>query len=404
VPVPFDHTELSIPPTCAPSIVLELETFERRMAHAAETLLGYPESQDFAYPDVLLRLMRYNIDNLGSPWSPTPLLYGVNSTAMERRVIEWFGDLYHLPRTDLWGCVTSSGSQGNLHGLYLGRERHPDGLLYYSAAAHYSVAKAARLLRMPSHVVPTQANGEYDYAALDAALAANRHRPAVISLTLGTTVTGALDDLSRIVALLRSHRIERSYLHVDAALSGMVLPFIDGAPSLCFTQHPIDSVAVSGHKFLGAPYPCGVLVARREHAMAVRAEVDYIGALDETIDGSRNGQAPAYLLHALMTRGAQDGFRREVATCLGNARYLRARLTSIGVPSSINDHSLTVVFPAPSDELVRRYSLARSGGQAHVVTVPSATRDKLDAFVRDLQAERDLCTTQTPVLAGVGSA
>jgi histidine decarboxylase len=367
-------------------VVEELEVFEREMASVSASMLGYPESQAFGYPAVLQRLLAYNLDNLGSPWSPEPLLYGVNSTRFERRVIDWFADLYQLPADQVWGCVTSSGSQGNLHGLYLAREAHPDGIVYYSGAAHYSIAKAARLLRIPTQVVPAQANGEYDYAALDAALAAHPDRPAIINVTLGTTVTGALDDLDHITAILTRHRIEQVYLHVDAALSGMILPFLDDAPVISFSRYPIDSVAVSGHKFLGAPFPCGILIARRHHAARIRADVAYIGALDETIDGSRNGQAPVYLWHALTTRGAGDGFRAEVATCRANAVYLQARLTAIGVPCSLNEHSITVVLPEPPERVVRTWSLARHHGHAHVITVPSATRTTLDAFVTDLHS------------------
>lgn len=39
-------------------------------------------------------------------------------------------------------------AEGNLHGILVGRENLPDGILYASRETHYSVFKAARMYRM----------------------------------------------------------------------------------------------------------------------------------------------------------------------------------------------------------------------------------------------------------------
>lgn len=364
-----------------------LRLLEHRMAARAGRLLGYPESMSFDY-EPLLPLLRYNIDNLGDPYSD--LLYGVNSTDVEREVLGWFAELYHLDRDDSWGYVTSSGSEGNLYGLYLGREALPDAVLYFSAATHYSVPKAARLLRMECRMVPAAPDGSIDLGAFRTALRdekAGRRRPAVVNVNLGTTMTGAHDDLDGIVAALEAEGVP-FHLHCDAALSGMTLPFMDAAdaPRISFEDSPIGSVSVSGHKFLGAPFPCGVVVTRPEHVERIQTRIPYIGAIDATIGGSRNGQAPLYLWYAIGTRGGAgcEGFREEVATCLANARHLRDGLYDLGRPALLNPHSLTVVLDEPSERLVRRWSLARSGGRAHVVTVPHVTRALVDEFLSEL--------------------
>ena len=53
----------------------------------------------------------------------------------------------------------------------------------------------------------------------------------------------------------------RFYIHCDGALFGMMMPFIKQAPMVTFKK-PIGSVSVSGHKFMGAPVPCGVVITR----------------------------------------------------------------------------------------------------------------------------------------------
>ena len=48
------------------------------------------------------------------------------------------------------GYITNCGTEGNLHGILVGRENLPDGVLYASRETHYSVFKAARMYRMES--------------------------------------------------------------------------------------------------------------------------------------------------------------------------------------------------------------------------------------------------------------
>lgn len=43
----------------------------------------------------------------------------------------------------------------------------------------------------------------------------------------------------------------------------MQMPFIKKAPRVSFKK-PIGSVSVSGHKFIGAPVPCGVVITRQK--------------------------------------------------------------------------------------------------------------------------------------------
>ena len=42
----------------------------------------------------------------------------------------------------------------------------------------------------------------------------------------------------------------------------MILPFVDDPPPWNFAAG-IDSIAISGHKMIGSPLPCGVALARK---------------------------------------------------------------------------------------------------------------------------------------------
>lgn len=364
------------------SIQNRITKYKELINERASNLMGYPESGYFDYAP-LRDFMDYNIDNLGDPYSD--LLYGVNSCEFEKEVISYFSNMYDLKNDESWGYVTSSGTEGNLYGLFLGRELHQEAVLYYSADAHYSIAKAGRLLRIPMQIIPSLTNGEIDYEALRHAIDLNPGKPAIVVATLGTTFTGAIDNVDKIAAIFEENNRTDFYIHCDAALSGMMLPFMKemGAPQISFDK-PIGSVSVSGHKFIGAPYPCGIVVARKEHVERIQTAIEYIGALDSTIGGSRNGQAPLYLWYAIESRGHDKGFEKEVATSLEMADYLCEQLGSIGYPYDRNQFSNTVTFKEPVEDIVRKWQLARVRGKAHIITVPHANKQKIDAFIEDL--------------------
>lgn len=85
---------------------------------------------------------------------------------------------------------------------------------------------------------------------------------------------------------------DRFYIHCDGALFGMMMPFIKRAPMVSFKK-PIGSVSVSGHKFVGAPVPCGVVMTRMRCVMALSSEVEYLNSRDATIMGeSRPWRCP----------------------------------------------------------------------------------------------------------------
>lgn len=154
------------------------------------------------------------------------------------------------------------------------------------------------------------------------------------------------------------------------------------APMVTFRK-PIGSVSVSGHKFVGAPVPCGVVITRMRYVMALSSDVEYLNSRDATIMGSRNGHAPIYLWYTLTLKG-YEGIRADVEMCMRNAAILKVMLEAAGIKTMLNELSNTVVFERPKEEaFVRKWQLACEGDIAHVVVMPNITLDKLEEFVQD---------------------
>ncbi len=359
-----------------------LDALYDRMRAANEVSLGYPAAKDFDYAD-LDRFFRFPVNNIGDPFADGT--YRVETREFEREVVQFFADLFRAPRDDWWGYVTNGGTEGNLYGLYLARELLPNGMVYYSEQTHYSVAKNLHFLGMRHITIRSLPSGEIDYEDLRETLKIHRDVPPIIFANVGTTMTEARDDVRRIVAMMDDLAIRQRYVHSDAALSGGYAGFLHPRPSYDF-EDGADSVAVSGHKFLGAPVPCGVVVARKQNVARIARAIDYIGNLDTTISGSRNGITPLMLWYRLEELGI-EGIRARLAHSLELAEYLVARLQSASIDAWRNPNAITVVFPRASEALRAKWQLATAGPISHVIVLPNVTREQIDAFADDMIAE-----------------
>jgi histidine decarboxylase len=355
------------------------ETLERE----ASNFIGYPCSGDFDYAP-LYRLLRYPVNNVGDPFVSST--FRLNTHEIEVEVVRFFADLFHAPADGFWGYVTHGGTEGNLYGLFLGRELYPDGIVYFSEETHYSVPKLLRLLGLKSIMIRSLPSGAMDGEDLEESLRLHREVPAIVVANIGTTMKGAQDDIHGILRALDVATQRRHYIHGDAALHGMILPFVEGAPEFDFSL-PVDSIAVSGHKMIGSPIPCGVVVARRQNVDRIARSVEYVGTLDTTISGSRNAVTPVFLWYAIRSLGI-EGFRARVRRCLETAGYAEEQLREAGLHPWKNPCSNIVVFDRPSEGLIRKWSLAAQKDMAHLIAMPHVTREQVDRLVEDIRKEK----------------
>ncbi|MCC5637606.1 histidine decarboxylase [Nostoc sp. CHAB 5844] len=362
----------------------ELAIFWQQIEQRSQFHAGYPYnlSCDFTY---ITKFFNFLLNNAGDPYVEPD--FGLHSRKFEQEVLSFFAQLYKIPEHEFWGYVTAGGTEGNLYGILLAREIYPQGILYSSQDSHYSIAKAARLFGIQHQVINSQRNGEINYEHLSQVIQQNSQQPVIINLNIGTTVKGAIDDLDKVLEILKRHQIKDYYIHCDAALSGMILPFLDDAPQVNF-QKPIDSVAISG-KFIGSPLPCGVVLTKKKWVEKVETMIEYIGSKDTTILGSRNGHTPLIIWYALKTRGYK-GFAKEAKTCIQNAQYLFEQLKLREYPCMLNKFSNTVVFQKPSQMLIKKWQLATLDNFAHFIVMQNIDRRKIDTFVNELLLQEGL--------------
>lgn len=356
-----------------------LESLSKSLKQEADHFLGYPCTCLFDYSP-LYPFLSLPMNNVGDPFINT--LFHLNSHEMEREVLEIFRHWTHAPKDSFWGYVTNGGTEGNMYGVFLARELHPNGMVYYSEDTHYSVAKSLRVLNVRNIMIKSQANGEMDYQDLRETVRIHRDVTPIVFANIGTTMKGAVDNLDEIHTIMRELAIHDYYVHADAALSGMILPFVDDPQPFDF-QSGIHSISISGHKMIGSPIPCGVVIANKHNVDRIARSIEYVGTLDTTLSGSRNAITPLFLWFALKTVKF-EGFQKIIKSCLAMAELAVKKFNAAGIKAWRNKNSVTVVFPRPSDAVLNSWQLAVKDDIAHLITMPHVTEGHIDRLLADL--------------------
>ncbi|WP_405179599.1 histidine decarboxylase [Nocardia sp. NBC_01377] len=354
-----------------------IDTFIAAMRADKPYFLGFPANMDFSFSE-LSGLLDIFVNNVGDPRSAEKA--AISAKPMECAVVDAITELANGRPEHTYGYVSASGSEANLFGLDRGCALLPEAKIYCSSAAHYSVRKAARLMRRELVVVDCDESGRMDVDALAEVCRHDAGRGAVVVATLGTTMTGAIDDVDAIAAAAGS--TGRFYVHLDATLGGLVVPFTAHGAKWGFARPEVGSLAISMHKGLGMPVPCALALCRAE---LVRAEVEgeYVGATDATLGCSRAGMASVLLWYALSDKGFA-GLEQHARRSLRTAAYAVTALAASGLDPMRHEESIIVVFDRPAESICRKYHLATEGERAHIVTLPHVRESMIDSLCLDI--------------------
>ena len=378
-PSPFQR-----PSTTRRMIRTVVTEFANEISTKSDVQLGYPlipnvldDGVDLDLADALSDTL---LNNVGDP--SLPAIFSMNTHPFELGVLEFFAHTWNLPYEDAWGYVTSSSTEAILQAMYTARENHgPTGVVYVSAHAHYSSKKAAKILGLACVEIDTDFLGRMDYADLRAKI--DPTRPAFVIATVGTTMTGAIDDVDTISEILDDLGVA-SYVHVDAALTGSLLPFVAGYEHVVSFRGRVDSISTSGHKFLGTTMPCGVFIVREPFMDVFREDVAYVHTKDRTIPCSRNGHAIIQAWTIISQLGVH-GLKARASSAISTATAAVDKFVEAGIQSYLLNGSTTIVIQAPDPAVVKKYQLATSQGFAHLVIMPTTQLETIEMLIFDIK-------------------
>ena len=406
-------------------------------------------------PNSLAELL---ILNVGNPWKESES-FAMEAKHLERDVIELLGGLFGLPPDQSRGYVTSGGTEANLACLWWcrqwlaeqadghlkslranlemkrlalslimktdqGRARldiHLDYLLAKTKLAeadkplvfftadhtHYSIQKLCHLMQLDTVLIGSNESGQMNIQelakTLDLHVREHPHRSIILVANIGSTVTGAIDDLRQIKCVMdkftNNGLTTRYAIHCDAALYGMALPITKpfGPIGDYFRDLGIDTMTLSGHKLLGTAV-CGVALTTRSFMDSAflhkKNIVEYCGNIDDiTIAGCRPGLSILWLhntLHSLNLRETLTNLKAIVDSNLRHAEDLYHELANLlgydevaWIPEQFN-----VIFRRPSPELIKKYSLMPAAVDRAVACVlTNVTNPLIAQFLRDYSQE-----------------
>ncbi len=350
----------------------------RKLVERQKLQMGYPFDQETNLPGFYEWLLETGLCNttlisVGSPYKEAWDMLHVDE--FEREVVDFVAGTFGF-RGGHWGVVTNGGTDGNLHGIYFGRKTleaksELPPILYVSAEAHYSVQKLGDILRIETRIIGVHPTGQMDIEDFRRQL--DPTRPALVAIAVGGTFKGAIDDQRAIDRVLKEVKPPACYRHLDVALFGGYLPWLDDPAARELVDQAamgFDSLAVSGHKFFALNEPAGVFLCRKEILQHLtKLTVPYLGGIVmPTISCSRSGFDVLKLYWRIMTTGPA-GFRAEANHVLAMTAKLLAALAARGVEAHANPWSNTVYFRRPREEVVHRCCMACSGEFSHVVVM-----------------------------------
>ncbi|GEM_PF-95761 len=213
---------------------------------------------------------------------------------LEQDVLRWLLDEFGYG-PEARGLLTSGGSMANLSALISARHHafadsgdYSRAIVYTSAQAHHSIAKAVAMLGIPRanlRAVAVDPLFRLDPAALQRQLDADRHqglRPFCVIASAGTTNTGAIDPLPELAQICAD---EDLWLHVDGAYGGCFQLCASGRARLRGIELA-DSICFDPHKGMFLPYGTGCLMVRdgARLAAAHAGEAEYLRDFDPSSD------------------------------------------------------------------------------------------------------------------------
>ncbi len=357
-----------------------LDTYYRRDMHYEDgKIIGSMYTKP---PEVVLKaFFKFYQANLGNPG-----LYP-GTVDMEREVVNFLLKLTSGSE-DFYGHIVSGGTEANIIALWAAREMGYKRVLA-TEDAHFSIRKAANLLRLPLQKIEMK-DGRMDVYSLESEV---RDGDIVVA-TAGTTPLGFIDPIEEIGKICHTHNC---FLHVDAAFGGYVIPFLRELgytkKRFGFDISAVKTITIDPHKMGMAPYPAGGIVVREDIFKKISIYAPYLmDEKNDTLLGTRQSGsvAAAYAAHLYF---GWKGYREIVRKCMENTEYMERRVQEedldILYPPEMNILNIKVRSPGKVKKILREkgwgISINPSYSSIRIVLMPHVEKNVIEAFLEELK-------------------
>jgi len=302
------------------------------------------------------------------------------------------------------GSVTTGGTESIFMALKAARDwsrtkkpavSQPEVVI--PVTAHPAWNKAAHYLNLKVVTVPVDKNFRADVPATEAAM---NDSTIVIGATAVTYPHGIMDPIAELGELALKHEV---WLHVDACLGGLILPFLKKGgthvPAYGFDVPGVSSVSADIHKYAYTPKGISVVMYRdaslRQYQFFIYT--DWPGGVYATpaMSGGRSGGLIAAAWAVFHYLG-EDGFVRLATQAKQATDNLRAGIQAIPELTVLGDPAATVFAIASSKINIFELGARMNDRGWHIetqhlppslhMTVSPVHAKIVDQFLSDLKA------------------
>lgn len=349
------------------------------------------------------------INNVGSPYSRSKYIQrdvkGIELDAIKRVI-------HHLGANEpMRGYITAGATEASLACLWWLRNElrnHSKNLfMLASESSHSSVFKVANILDIKCVKVPSDNFGKVEVNSLldkiNEINTAYEKVAFIISLNIGTTELGGIDDILSITSEINILQKKEEFIcryHVDAALLGLAIPIFRYVGDQSILDL-VDTFVFSGHKLLGTISISGMALAKSyiwEKAFKnLDISIPYIeGIQDTTALGSRAGYNVIEFHYALCSLDIGElKPSRLTATLLRynrNAQFLALKLRELVGKNFVihQENQFVVVFPFPEKQentilpFLQKYGLMKvNNNRLGICVLANVTKNLIEDFIKD---------------------
>jgi glutamate/tyrosine decarboxylase-like PLP-dependent enzyme len=217
-----------------------------------------------SFPALIADMYSDMINCIGFNWHASPAC-----TELETIVLDWMAKAFALPRPFLssqgcgGGMIQGTTSESITTVIIAARDRFKETgpvngaqcVAYGSTQTHVCTKKGAMIANVEFKEIQTNDQCQLTADAVEAAILKDLtegKKPIYITLTIGTTSSGAVDDIQSITKIAKKYNV---WVHVDAAWAGAALVCQEYQYLTQGLEH-VDSISMNMHKWLLTNFDC----------------------------------------------------------------------------------------------------------------------------------------------------
>ncbi|MCG2826968.1 MAG: tyrosine decarboxylase MfnA [Thermoplasmatales archaeon] len=320
--------------------------------------------------------------NLGNPG-----LYP-GTKKLEKKVIGMLGGFLH--NRNACGHVTNGGTESNITALWIAKKITKKKEVIFPESAHFSFHKACDLMDLKPVEISLDENYRMRVDEVEDKISNNT---ACVVGVAGTTELGVVDPIDKLSDICNG----KTFLHVDAAFGGFVIPFLKelgyNLADFDFSLDSVCSITVDPHKMGMASIPAGVLLLKeKQYLKSISRKPVYLTGVQACLSGTRcSASVPG--AYAVMKILGKDGYKKIVKRCMDTTFYLSKRFKEIGLSLPVEPEMNVVCAKVKNpDRIVKeldkkgwKISKTRKPKCIRIVVMPHVTRKVVEDFIPELE-------------------